>query len=181
MSEHQSHPTHTAWGHVCSASRTWDRQRHTPLIHPMAASHPKNIAWGMFGSIFLPPRRYSRLLAGRSRTHPSILVPCTSGRDGEQNKAREGEVLGRRDVCAVSCLSFPSICDCLRTAVSVMHGQKRESEAQGGVWRNARGKDGLSLAAHSPSPTSLRSPSPEWLFEDAHVGNGDHKVTGTGK
>lgn len=78
-------------------------------------------------------------------------------------------MLGRDgDVCAVSCLSFLSICDYLGTAVNVMHGQKRESEAQEGVWKSARGKDALSLAARLPPPTSLSvgsaaAASPSWL------------------
>lgn len=64
---------------------------------------------------------------------------------GTKSRIRQGKEK-RRDVCSVSCLGFPYICDYLRTAANVMHGQKRELETQG-VWKRQREKDVLSLTA----------------------------------
>lgn len=56
------------------------------------------------------------------------LLHLREGWRAEPCRGRKGPGQ-RQDVCATSFLGFPCICDYLRTAVTVMHGQKRKLEA----------------------------------------------------
>lgn len=163
MSDHQSHPTHTTWGHARSVSRTWDRPCCAHLVHPMTASHSKNVAsligrhvWKHFSAT----KRIKQFFwqGGHVLIRARWSPPPQRGTESRTRQGKE-KCWAETGCLHCSCLGFPSICDYLRTAVNVTHGQKRESEAQEGVWKSARGKDTLPLAARSPPPTSPSSGS----------------------